>query len=77
KIVAAAVSDFEHAPEIAVAPVKDLRLARRITQANAALPAFAKATSVHWSNEGFTVQGWLLAPLNVEPGKTYPLVVQV
>jgi dipeptidyl aminopeptidase/acylaminoacyl peptidase len=77
KIGAATVSDFEHAPEIAAAPIKDLGLARRITRANAALPAFAKATSVHWINEGFTIQGWLLAPLNVAPGKTYPLVVQV
>jgi dipeptidyl aminopeptidase/acylaminoacyl peptidase len=77
KAVAATVSDFEHAPEIAVAPIAEFGLARRITQANAALPAFAKATSVHWTNEGLTVQGWLLAPLNVAPGKTYPLVVQV
>jgi dipeptidyl aminopeptidase/acylaminoacyl peptidase len=49
-----------------------------VTAFNAALkPAWGKAESVEWDNEGFRVQGWLLYPANYDPKKTYPMVVVV
>ncbi|WP_350016313.1 S9 family peptidase [Rhodanobacter sp. IGA1.0] len=49
-----------------------------VTAFNAALkPAWGKAESVEWNNEGFHVQGWLLYPAHYDPKKTYPMVVVV
>jgi len=49
-----------------------------VTAFNAALkPAWGKAESVEWNNEGFHVQGWLLYPANYDPNKTYPMIVVV
>ena len=49
-----------------------------VTSFNAALkPAWGKAESVEWNNEGFHVQGWLLYPANYDPNKTWPMVVVV
>lgn len=51
---------------------------QQITSANAGLkPAWGQAKSIHWQNDKFTLQGWLLYPRNFDPGKKYPLVVQV
>ncbi len=47
-----------------------------VTSFNAGLkPAWGKAESVEWNNEGFHVQGWLLYPAHYDPEKTYPMVV--
>ncbi len=49
-----------------------------VTAFNAALkPAWGKAESVEWNNEGFHVQGWLLYPAHYDPNKTYPMIVMV
>ncbi len=49
-----------------------------VTSINAALkPAWGKAESVEWNNEGFHVQGWLLYPANYDASKTYPMIVVV
>ena len=49
-----------------------------VTSINAALrPAWGKAESVEWDDEGFHVQGWLLYPANYDASKTYPMVVVV
>ncbi|MFC5581481.1 S9 family peptidase [Rhodanobacter terrae] len=49
-----------------------------VTSFNAALkPAWGKAESVEWNNQGFHVQGWLLYPAHYDPKKTYPMVVMV
>ena len=48
-----------------------------LTHANAALVAAGTARSVIWTSDGRSVQGWLLAPARIEPGKTYPMVVEV
>jgi dipeptidyl aminopeptidase/acylaminoacyl peptidase len=36
-----------------------------------------EVTNVHWKNAPYDVQGMLVAPPTVEPGKRYPLVVEV
>jgi dipeptidyl aminopeptidase/acylaminoacyl peptidase len=40
-------------------------------------PAWGKAASVNWTNEGFHVQGWLLYPKDYDASKKYPLIVEV
>ena len=49
-----------------------------VTTINAALkPAWGRAESVEWDNEGFHVQGWLLYPANYDASKSYPMIVVV
>ena len=49
-----------------------------VTRINAGLtPAWGKAESVEWDNEGRHVQGWLLYPANYDASKRYPMIVTV
>jgi dipeptidyl aminopeptidase/acylaminoacyl peptidase len=49
-----------------------------ITHINTAVrPLTGKATNIFWKSDAFNVQGMLIAPPTVEPGKLYPLVVLV
>ena len=73
RTMAGEAESFEHAPTVVAGPIDQ---PRPITHDNDALPPETHATSVHWRNEGFDVQGWLLAPLNVTPGK-HPMIVEV
>jgi dipeptidyl aminopeptidase/acylaminoacyl peptidase len=50
---------------------------RPVTHDNDAAEPYAGARSITWKSEGLEVQGWLLGPLKTEPGRTYPMVVQV
>jgi dipeptidyl aminopeptidase/acylaminoacyl peptidase len=66
--------DFEHAPEIAVGPIgkwKDL------THENDGLPVNVHARSLSWTNGAFTVQGWLLAPVDAGTAAKHPLIMSV
>jgi dipeptidyl aminopeptidase/acylaminoacyl peptidase len=40
-------------------------------------PAWGKAVSLNWKSDSFRVQGWLLLPTAYDPGKKYPLIVEV
>ncbi|MDE2245863.1 MAG: S9 family peptidase [Xanthomonadaceae bacterium] len=49
-----------------------------VTRINAGIrPLWGRAESVHWINQGFHVQGWLLYPAGYDPHKSYPLIVSV
>ncbi len=73
--IAATISeDFTHAPEIAAGRLPKLA---PVTRENAGLAANVTAQSVHWTNEGFNVQGWLLGPKRVSGKQKHPLVVIV
>jgi dipeptidyl aminopeptidase/acylaminoacyl peptidase len=51
---------------------------KQITSRNAALkPAWGEAKSIHWQNDGFNLQGWLLYPNHFDAAKKYPMVVLV
>ena len=51
---------------------------RQVTHENAARKAlWGEAKSLHWTSDGFRVQGWLLYPRDFDPSKTYPMVVSV
>ena len=72
--VALQVQDFTHPPELfAGAPGSGLAA---VTHANASLAPQVTARSVGWESDGFDVQGWLLGPLTLPPGRR-PLVVEV
>ncbi len=66
--------DFDHAVEIALGRLPAIA---PVTHENAALAENVSAQSVHWTNEGFHLQGWLVGPKKTEPGKKYPMVVIV
>jgi len=64
-----------HPPEVWAGAIGEWK---QITNRNANLkPAWGEAKSIHWTNEGFNLQGWLLYPRNFDPAKKYPMVVTV
>jgi len=49
-----------------------------VTQENRSRkPLWGEAKSLHWSNDGFNIQGWLIYPANFDASKKYPMVVAV
>jgi dipeptidyl aminopeptidase/acylaminoacyl peptidase len=73
-MAAAAVEDFRTAPHIVAGRLPQLKA---VTQDNAAFTPQVSVQSIGWSSDAFRVQGWLLGPEKTEPGKKYPMVVQV
>jgi dipeptidyl aminopeptidase/acylaminoacyl peptidase len=67
------VQDFEHPPQLRAGPVA---APAAISHDNDAIPARVHAQSITWKSDGFTVQGWLVSPLNPKPGKR-PMVVEI
>ncbi|HEY3440451.1 MAG TPA: S9 family peptidase [Paludibaculum sp.] len=68
-------SSFRNPPEVAIGPIGQWRA---VTKNNAAVrPAWGEARSVEWNNEGLQLQGWLLAPAKVEPGKKYAMITVI
>jgi len=75
KFAAVVRSDYDTPPEVWAGTIGQWN---RLTNDNSALPAnWGKAESVHWTIEGFYIQGWLLPPVNVEANKKYPMVVLI
>jgi dipeptidyl aminopeptidase/acylaminoacyl peptidase len=75
KTAAVIRQSLAHPPEIWAGGINEWK---QITSRNAALkPAWGEAKSVHWQNDGFNLQGWLLYPVNFDPAKKYPMVVLV
>jgi dipeptidyl aminopeptidase/acylaminoacyl peptidase len=75
KFAAAERSTFETPPEIWTGWIGGWH---QLTNNNSGLPAtWGKAESLEWTNEGFNIQGWVLSPAKVEPGKKYPMVVNI
>ncbi len=75
KVAAAVRSTFETPPEICGGPIGEWR---QLTNNNSALSvSWGKAESLEWTNDGLNIQGWLLAPVKVEAGKKYPMVVLI
>ncbi|WP_277969412.1 S9 family peptidase [Sphingomonas echinoides] len=72
--VATVAQDFTHAPAIFAGPVS---APVQITHENDAISPTMTARSISWKNEGFTAQGWLLAPLGADPTKKAPMITIV
>ena len=73
-VMAAAVQDFTHAPAIFAGPIA---APRQITHDNDAMVSAVTARSVTWKNDGFDVQGWLLAPKSADPARKAAMVTIV
>lgn len=68
-------SSWQQAPEVWAGPIGDWR---PLTHANSAQqPHWGKAESITWADQGFHAQGWLLYPEHFDPGKRYPMVVEI
>ncbi|HEX8816412.1 MAG TPA: S9 family peptidase [Terriglobales bacterium] len=64
-----------HPPEIWAGPIGEWK---QVTHANdAAHPAWGEMKSLHWTNAGTRVQGWLMYPVGYDPQRRYPMVVWV
>jgi dipeptidyl aminopeptidase/acylaminoacyl peptidase len=73
--IVAAVDSFDRPPEIWAGPLGSWK---QITHANEGLqPTWGKVVSVDWQSDGWKVQGWLYFPVQFDPQKRYPLVVEV
>ena len=68
-------SSLSDPPEIWAGPIGYWRpVTHRNTEVK---PAWGEAKSIHWKNDGYNVQGWLIYPRNFDPSKKYPMVVAV
>src|SRR5262249_38361803 len=75
KVAAVVRGGFNTPPEVWTGPIDEWR---QLTSNNAALPMnWGRPESIEWANEGFGIQGWLLAPAKTEPNKKYPMVVLI
>ncbi|HEX7340925.1 MAG TPA: S9 family peptidase [Rhodanobacteraceae bacterium] len=80
-------STFNEAPEIyagsfvlnhAGEPDGMAHKVHAITQANAKIkPRWGRGVEINWHNEGYDVSGWLLLPVDYDPHKKYPMIVNV
>ncbi len=51
---------------------------KQLTRENAGIrPSWGKSESIHWSNDGMKIQGWLVYPADYDPSHRYPMVVSV
>jgi len=75
KICAAVRSTYNSPPEVFAGPLGKWS---QLTNNNAGLKAnWGKAESIEWTNDEFNIQGWLVPPAKVDPGKKYPMVVLI
>ena len=74
KLAAAVEQSFVSPPRIVAG---DPAAMTPVTHDNDALAGGFGVRSVSWKSDGFDVQGWLLAPAEVRPGKTYPMAVNI
>jgi len=75
KVSAVIRSSFDAPPEVWAGPIVGWR---PITHENRGRKApWGEAKSLHWSSDGFRIQGWLLYPNHFDASRKYPLVVSV
>src|SRR5258706_179236 len=64
-------SGFRNAAEVWAGPIGEWK---RITITNrSSTAAWGEARSIRWKSDAFDVQGWLLAPAQIEAGGKYPM----
>jgi dipeptidyl aminopeptidase/acylaminoacyl peptidase len=74
KHVALVSESFDRAPRIEYGAPGDFK---PITHDNDELKPVTQARAIDWKSDEFSVEGWLLSPLDVQPGKNYPMIVVV
>jgi len=75
-LAAVITEGFNHAYGISLVHFANFG-AQPITHDNDALAQNVSVKSVHWANENYRLQGWLIGPVQPDPGKKYPMVVIV
>ncbi len=75
RTAAAIRESFNEAPVILSGEIGSWR-PQPVSRMPADVP-WGNAVNVHWQNEGFDVQGWLVPPKTLVPGTKYPMVVWV
>ncbi|MGO8814853.1 MAG: prolyl oligopeptidase family serine peptidase [Terriglobia bacterium] len=66
---------FSDPPELWAGPIGAWK--QIPTSPRADIAKWGKAESIHWTNEGLNVQGWLTYPEDYDPSRRYPLLVEV
>ena len=65
---------FDYAPHIEYGALGE---SRPITHDNDGQKPDAMARDINWKSDEYSVQGWLLSPSQVQPGKRYPMIVMI
>ena len=75
KICALIRQSFLQPPEVWAGPIGEWK---QITRTNQTIhSSWGEARSLHWSNDGMNMQGWLVYPRNYDAARRYPMVVSV
>lgn len=75
RIAAAVRSDYTTPPEIWAGPVDHWQ---QLTHGNSGLfPSWGKAESLQWTNDNYTMQGWIVLPAKSEADARHPMVVLI
>jgi dipeptidyl aminopeptidase/acylaminoacyl peptidase len=75
KVAAVELSRYNSPPEVFAGPPGEWR---QLTNNNAGLQAnWGKAESIEWTNEGFTIQGWVVPSAKIDSRKKFPMVVLI
>ncbi|OYY89700.1 MAG: S9 family peptidase [Sphingomonas sp. 28-66-16] len=72
--LATVVQDYTHAPAIYAGALAE---PRQITHDNDRIKPIVTARSIGWHNDGFDVQGWLLAPIGADLASKAPMITIV
>ena len=68
-------SSFKSAPDVWTGRIGDWK---RVSTTNASARAtWGEARSIRWKSDAFDVQGWLLAPAQLDAARKYPLIVWI
>jgi dipeptidyl aminopeptidase/acylaminoacyl peptidase len=75
KAAAVVRSTYETPPEVWTGPIGAWQqlTANNSTQTT----TWGKADTIEWTNDHFSIQGWLIPPAKLESGKKYPMVVLI
>lgn len=68
-------SSFDRPPEVWAGPIGDWKQISAVNRE--AQRTWGKTESVHWTNGGLKIQGWLIYPRDYDPAKRCPMVVRV
>ena len=75
KTTAVIRSSWKQPPEVWAGRIGEWRQVTHENRARRAL--WGEAKSLHWSSDGFRVQGWLMYPSGFDAGRKYPMIVAV
>jgi dipeptidyl aminopeptidase/acylaminoacyl peptidase len=75
RVVATVRSSWTMAPEVWAGPLGGW--SSRTTSNRTLKPKWGRVEKVHWTSDGTEVEGWLMAPAHLDPGKKAPMIVAV